>query len=117
MHAAEPVAAEFRAAKPAGHNHDLPHTLFAFEHAQDDHASPGLPIVVLELGAIRQDHGPGVVGGLGELLFAAKLFDEGLGVFCGCDGAAGDRVFGAAVRERVFDDLDVAPPWPIAASV
>lgn len=76
----KPIPAQMGAAVPARYDDDVIAQVRRFEHAQDNRACAAFAIVVFDLGAIRQNHRPSVMRGLGKLLAAFKRFDKCLRV-------------------------------------
>src|SRR6056297_1953024 len=96
----EPVPAQMLAAVPAGDDDDMIVQAGALQHAQDDHARPGLSIVGFQARPDRWQHGPGVMGGAGEFLVPLERLEKGIGPFAAVNRAAGDRVFRPPVTDH-----------------
>ncbi len=93
----EPIAAQMRAAVPAGDDDYCVLNPLAGHHLQDDHACTALAVVVLDLGAVRQAGGPCVVGGLGKFLGLLETFEKILDVGVAANTTSAHRIFGAAI--------------------
>ena len=104
LNMSETVAAKVLAAKPACHHNDLASDIFAFQHAQDDHARPCFTVVILNR-TIRRDQAPGVMRCFGKLFLALQLSNKVFGLCLVLARAARDRVLRSPITDNVLENL------------
>ena len=75
LYAAEAIAAQRRAPKPARDHNDMINQFGALKHAQDHHARAGFPIIMLYRPILAQHCGPTVMAGFGVffIFFSALI--------------------------------------------
>src|SRR6056297_1755478 len=114
---AEPVAPKLLAAIPARHDDHMIVQPLTLQHAQDHLTCPGLAVITLERGAVRQQHRPGVVRGAGEFLVALERLDEIVDLGPVARRPARDRVARPPVAQHRLELPHVkARPPPVARS-
>ena len=93
LYAAEAIAAQRRAPKPARDHNDMINQFGALKHAQDHHARAGFPIIMLYRPILAQHCGPTVMAGFGVFLIFFQRFDYQKGLLLSFNRCAGYGIF------------------------